>query len=1743
MFLPNRVQGDTVTISAAEFQRMVYSAHLHTQMAEQPELDASLQVLLELQRRNPNANPAALAELSRHAVECYRTNAPAYLRSSGLRDEILAAYLEALRQVPARTNFVPADLQLLNGFMLQPDNYTTASPAELIHSGNQRLLSSEGEAAKRQALANACTTRAHGDAAFAAALDNLLVAEILCTVSDPPAVIIENTNSPLHENVTMQTLLALSAASGNGSLTVSSNQLMNLFAAETQALQDTIHTNLAVLAEFNQSQPDLLAYLTNQSARIYWEAHVAEVQRGQPRTITSATAAILVQSQLMAARDPLIKLPGQMAGVASGLHQITDGLAAFAGAGDSKLTKMAASGNMLSGALGIFDLFFGGESPEEEISREIGNVKTLIGDLSTNMNYRFDRVDQSLTTIFQTLNEEFSKIEIILDAQGRQTAHLNGSVDEIRASLVDVQTDLHRIERHLLAYVNQLYGRGLSESFNTYLGYEVTHLGSPMSLEAFNLNPEPKFFTHARDNAVDGLSAPYQDRDYSSQGLLSELTESGDGTTKRLDQNLSYIKKYLNDVLSQPTAGTLGQLANPRDWFVGAYAYAQLALENPRCFRQVNPANRLDLITARGRDLTNFFRSLTFSGPNLNSNLYTALENHYAGRLPDFVTQVSATEQQYANATNFALNTWRQWSVAAPRLTATATEALLVRPNNLIAGGEDYSLALRADGKIVGWGANDYGQTSIPAEATNVVAISVGAWHSLALRADGTVVAWGVGTNDLGSHHDFGQSIVPAEATNVMATAAGAEFSLALRDDGTVVGWGWNEYGQATAPEDTTNVTAIAAGFWHSLALRADRTVIGWGFNWNGETDVPAGLVNVIAIAAGAYHSLALREDGTIVAWGHNEFGQTSVPAGLHDAVAIAAGHTHTLALKSDGTVVAWGNNSLGQATVPAGLNSVVAIAAGSWHSLALKTDGTVVGWGGNDHGQAIPRGWLASPRVRTHLAAGENHSVALRADGTIGIWGANNYHQYEIPASATNVVAIAANLHHTLALRANRTVIGWGYNTDGQLTIPASATNVVAVSAGEKHSVALRADGTVVAWGWNVWGVSTVPADATNVVAIAAGYDESVALKADGTVISWGYADAIPINVTNVVGIAAGFYHQLALKADGTVVGWGAGGDGQISIPANATNVVAIAAGDFHSLALRADGTVVAWGYNAYCQATVPAGLSNVVAIAAGWNHSLALRADGTVVGWGRNDYLQISVPASVIHIAAWGEYPPCFWNLPSLSDRIAAVTAGSAHNLALTSIGSVAAWGLNTWGQTNVPLQAQSGIRAVASGLGHNLALADNGSVLAWGLNDSGQANVPVFAQSGVLAISAGSKHNLALKTDGTVIAWGYNAFGQTNLPASATNVVAIAAGCAHSLALKADGRVLAWGGSSWGQTNVPPEATNGVVAIAAGRYHNLALTSAGRVVAWGLNNSGQTNVPSGAQSGVVAIAAGITHSVALKADGTAVIWGSGSLAFRLPQAWTYVGAIAAGDRHSVLLSANTPPENDSVQTFSIARAQIPARVAHLFAGGNDYVLAEMNRVGALRSAAMELSGAKALLAAVLEFGLPYTLERDDVLHGFLYGSESLVDLDAVAVFIAAESSRLLGNSNAKPQLLSEVAVLRYLRFSERLQARLNDLRAAGQPEIPRLVGHTLRLLSLLRDAYVPVPPPALTLWSESGSPRLLLYGEPYVRYSLEYRDSLSVPGWNATTITNLRNEQIIAPPVSGSPQRFYRTVLPVP
>jgi alpha-tubulin suppressor-like RCC1 family protein len=338
--------------------------------------------------------------------------------------------------------------------------------------------------------------------------------------------------------------------------------------------------------------------------------------------------------------------------------------------------------------------------------------------------------------------------------------------------------------------------------------------------------------------------------------------------------------------------------------------------------------------------------------------------------------------------------------------------------------------------------------------------------------------------------------------------------------------------------------------------------------------------------------------------------------------------------------------------------------------------------------------------------------------------------------------------------------------------------------------------------------------------------------------------------------------------------------------------------------------------------------GLMDVTGISARLGHSVALQRDGTAWAWGNNTGGQLgsealsfgnsSVPLQVTGL-----------------DNVTFVAAGGDHSLAVTSDGTVWAWGTNNNGQlgdgttidrsapvrvnglTNVP----GGVKAVAAGLQYSVALKNDGTVWAWGTNDVGQlgdgtttnrtAPVQVSGLSGVTALVAGTGHALALKNDGSVWAWGANNMGQLgdstttdrSTPVQVTggmaNVRALAAGLVHSLAAKNDGTVWAWGGNEAGQLGdgtITNHSTpiqvggglTGVVSLAAGSYHSLAVKNDGTVWAWGSNGLGQlgdgttTNhsLPIQVSGGMTAtreVAAGDQYSLALKSDGSVWAWGS--------------------------------------------------------------------------------------------------------------------------------------------------------------------------------------------------------------------------------------------------------------------------
>ena len=117
-------------------------------------------------------------------------------------------------------------------------------------------------------------------------------------------------------------------------------------------------------------------------------------------------------------------------------------------------------------------------------------------------------------------------------------------------------------------------------------------------------------------------------------------------------------------------------------------------------------------------------------------------------------------------------------------------------------------MALRWDGTVCAWGDNSAGQCDIPAELTHAIAVTAGNNYSLALKADGTVVGWGVG-----------YAPPTFELTNVVAISSSGGYHIALKADGTLATWGSIS---VEPPPNLTNVIQVSMGMFHTLALVGD---------------------------------------------------------------------------------------------------------------------------------------------------------------------------------------------------------------------------------------------------------------------------------------------------------------------------------------------------------------------------------------------------------------------------------------------------------------------------------------------------------------------------------------------------------------------------------------------------------------------------------------------------------------------------------------------------------------------------------------------------------------------------------------------------------------------------------------------------------------------------------------------------------------------------------------------------------
>jgi len=274
-----------------------------------------------------------------------------------------------------------------------------------------------------------------------------------------------------------------------------------------------------------------------------------------------------------------------------------------------------------------------------------------------------------------------------------------------------------------------------------------------------------------------------------------------------------------------------------------------------------------------------------------------------------------------------------------------------------VTAGDDFSIAIKTNGTLWGWGSNNNGQQGNNDTVDRSSPIQIGAdvnWKlgsaagttCLVIKTDGTLWGWGLNTfGQLGQNDTISRSSPVQIGTDTnwkrVSIADDTTMVIALKTNGTIWGWGYNVFG-TLGQNDTIS--------------RSSPVQIGTDNDWS--------FIEVGDISA----TYAIKTNGTLWSWGSGNFGQL----GHNDIISrsspvqigadtnwkyIFSNGSRVFVIKTNGTLWSWGNNGDGEL----GHNDIISKSspvqvgtstdwykgdAKSFPSAAIKTNGTLWMWG-----------------------------------------------------------------------------------------------------------------------------------------------------------------------------------------------------------------------------------------------------------------------------------------------------------------------------------------------------------------------------------------------------------------------------------------------------------------------------------------------------------------------------------------------------------------------------------------------------------------------------------------------------------------------------------------------------------------------------------------------------------------------------------------------------------------------------
>ena len=928
-----------------------------------------------------------------------------------------------------------------------------------------------------------------------------------------------------------------------------------------------------------------------------------------------------------------------------------------------------------------------------------------------------------------------------------------------------------------------------------------------------------------------------------------------------------------------------------------------------------------------GGSLTALIQSVggTNYGYMLGSDEYGQLATSYLG----------ITSPYISNALNSVI---ASSPVQIPYATSTVSSPVQIGTSSWtsISVGNSFSLAIRTDGTLWGWGDNSYGQLGQNdiINRSIITQISSSSWKQIttsdyttvAIRSDGTLWAWGqnstygqLGTNDIINRSSPTQ-ISTSSWTFVSTNNPG---SIAIRSDNTLWSWGYNGNGQLGDNTTTNRSSPVQI----SVPSGSLTTVIGSIAMGNGATVVMnGGLPYVIGtntagalglgtnyVPAGTSSPVQLNTMNMFTNAPYTMFtSPTQIMSGSWNQ--IAAGLSHTLAIRSsDASLWAWGYNAAYQvgdltnysrsSPVQISTSSWSSVSGGGSHSVAL-TGGLLYAWGYNANGQ-LALGSTA--QLGTRITQSSPVQVPTQYTSI------TTYVSVPIQISSSSWTLVSAGISNGIVTDTTGLLWGWGSTSTGQLYqngLPAGSANNsnITTMAAFKQTYAQIPQSV----GTSSW------------TSIAAGYRHALAIDINNRLFGWGnYAGTVPATIPySWAQIASGWSHTLAIKGDGTMWAWGLNTSGQLGTN-NLTSVVspiqigvgsswnAVTAGSSHSAAIRSDGVLFTWGDNTYGQLGDNTNIAKSSPIQVGYTITNTSNTNIYNTSFnGSTDYLTVNQTTNTDLGSL--NFTLEFWILPKvaattrvITKRIPSAYSSGSWSVTYNANGSIS-WSQVTYPEVftattagGVPLNTWTHVAIVR--LSGVTELYINGKMQAFVIDNTAYSIAATLyvGTDPTINYFSGLLTNVRI-VKGTAVYT--STFTPPTSPLTLITNTTLFICSASSVTNDNAGNTITKNGNP--VTSIMPNPFTSYISntswaqVSAGFSHTLAITTTYALFGWGLNTSSQvgdttaTNRSSPVQvssdNSWIQIAAGDTFSVGLHLDSTAWGWGNngtGQLGYGIP------------------------------------------------------------------------------------------------------------------------------------------------------------------------------------------------------------------------------------------------------------------